>query len=64
MDGPKMIPAIIWPITCGCRIYASNLARTLHTTNVIKTCIRNVAKGSVRGSSNKTTILLIILTCS
>ncbi len=64
MDGPKIIPAIIWPITCGCRIYASNLARTLHTTNVMKTCIRNVAKGSVRGSSNKTTILLIILTCS
>jgi hypothetical protein len=38
-------------------MYESNLARNLHTTKVMKTCIRKVAKGSSRGSSNKTTIL-------
>ncbi len=57
-EGPKIIPAIIWPITCGCRINESNLAKTLHTTKVIKTCIKNVAKGLVCGSSKRTTIVV------
>ena len=52
------MPAMIWPITCGCRMYESNLARILHTTNVIKTCIKNVAKGRLRGSSKRTTIAM------
>lgn len=57
IDGPNRIPVIICPITWGCRINASNLAKILHTINVRKTCMRNVARRCVRGSSKSTTIL-------
>ena len=52
-----MIPAMICPITCGCRMYDNSLARTLQKTKVMNTCIRNVAKGDECGSSNSTTIV-------